>query len=674
LAGNEGSSPSPPHMRLSLDFETRSTVDLRRTGVYPYAQDPTTAPWCMAYAFGEEEPELWVPGDPFPERIGDQIRDLEFHAWNANFERVFWGLVMTPRYAWPRPEREQFFDTAAAGAAMALPRKLADAARVLGIEEQIHEDKHGLILRMAKPRKVHGNGRIEWWDVPDRLEQLYEACKQDVRTERAAGDVIRPLSKMERQVYLLDQVVNDRGVQLDRDLIDAAQRVVDQGTRRANAELSRITDGAVQAVTNTGDLREYLGLDSVAKDVVRDLLEGDEELDPVHRQILQIRQDAGKSSTAKLGSMVRYACSDWRARGMLLYHGAGTGRWSGKGPQPQNYPRPEVKDVERFISLVLAGDYDAIAAEEPPMVVVSSLLRSMFVARSGHRLMAGDFAQMEARVLAWIAGQDDLLQAFATGAKIYEEMGAAYSGKPLEEITKDSDERQVGKNSYLGAGFQMGADTFAAQVQKQTGIVLPRGERGENGELLPGEVDVAQLVIDLYRGRVPRIRQFWYDIQDAVFDAVVNPGLIQTVGRRNAIRYTVRGQFLWCQLPSGRFLAYARPAIRERKTPWGETKPAVTFEGVDSYTRRWKRMAGYGGLWTENVVQAMARDLIATAMLRVERAGYRVVLSVHDEVVAEPRNGHGSLEEFLALMETRPRWAEDLPVAAEGWEGERYRK
>jgi DNA polymerase len=326
----------------------------------------------------------------------------------------------------------------------------------------------------------------------------------------------------------------------------------------------------------------------------------------------------------------------------------------------------------------MSGTIDLIEVEAPSLVVASSMLRSMIHAPEGHRLISGDYSQIEARVVAWIAGENDLVDAFAAGAKVYEQMGAAYSGKPLEEITKDSEERQIGKNSVLGCGFGMGADRFAEQVQQQSGIVLPRGERDEEGRLLEGEVDVAQHIITTYRSMYSRIPAFWREINDAAKTAVLKPGEVARCGVWGAIKWVVRGQFLWCVLPSGRPLAYALPRIETRvvrpKNGDPFTTESVTFMSVNSVTRRWERTAGYGGLWTENVVQAMARDLMAAAMLRVEGAGYPVVLTVHDEILCEVPNGHGSLEEFLNLMRVLPPWAAGLPVAAEGWVGERYRK
>lgn len=714
-------------MILSLDFESRSTVDLRKTGVYPYAAHPTTDVWCLAYAFDDEEPELLSFAGSHPEwethfyrasneRFFDHVADKgECRAWNAQFERVMWRDNLLPRYGgFPHIPDDLWVDTAAEAAALALPRSLEQAARVLGLDVEKDMAGRRLMLQMAKPRKPRKDedpGALLWWDDEERRQKLYEYCRQDVRVERAVKERLRPLSPSEREVYLLDQRINDRGIRIDLPLVAAAQEVVAMATADGNEELEQITRGAVTKVTKVADLKTWLAdhglpLESLSKDIVRDLLAKPEDLAPDVERVLQIRANVGKSSVAKLTTMQVASGEDGRARGLFLYHGASTGRWSGKLIQPQNFPRPLIKpDV--YIPWVLERDYDLLEFDHPTAVIVSSMLRSMMIASPGHRLIAGDFGQIEARVLAWIAGQEDLLELFAAGGKVYEEMAAYIYSVPVEEIEDPSERRQVGKNTVLGCGFQMGADRFAEQAQEQTGLVLDRGEKrvrctlcdveyvAPGGERLSARTcckkrrvetlhvvwtrpDAAARAVGGYRTLYSKIPQFWQDINEAALSAVRDPGTVYSVGRNDSIKYIVRGQFLWCRLPSGRFLAYAMPDIRQKTLPepYEHVKKAsVTYMGVDSKTRRWRRQYTYGGHLTENVVQAMARDLMASAMIRLEKAGYGVpVLTAHDEIVDDVPVGFGSLEEFLELMRTRPRWAAGLPVKAGGWEGMRYRK
>jgi DNA polymerase bacteriophage-type len=692
----------------------------------------------MAWAIDDEEPRLWHPGcdtGAVPWETFGEVR-----AWNAQFERIIWDEIMVRRHGFPPLTLETWVDTAAEAAALALPRGLEMAAQVLGLDVEKDMAGRRLMLQMSKPRKVggwfeeyecgcisdpvrtkkecvgycpkHGNDTrrvhpapeaIFWWDQYEKLERLYEYCKQDVRVERAVKQRLRPLSDLEREVYLMDQRMNDRGIYVDLPLVHAAQSMVDRVMEEANEEIAEVTDGQVTSVTKVADLTAFTGLDNLRKDTVRDVLADDlADLDAAVQRALELRQEAGKSSTSKLVAFINSADIDSRLRGLLLYHAASTGRWGGKRVQPQNFPRPEIRDVEAFIELVMENQYELIDMQYPVAQVISSMLRSMIRAAPGKVLRAGDYAQIEARVLAWLAEQDDLVELFARGGKVYEDMAAFIFEKPIEEITKDSFERQIGKNSILGAGFGMGADRFAEQVQEQTGIVLDRGEylitcrrcglaaRRAGGEpwgkccsrpdteRVEVREDIAAKAINGYRTKNEKITQFRRDIEDAAKRAIADPGSVHSMGLRNMIRFTVRGQFLWCRLPSGRLLAYAKPSLRRRRVEKDDgtsfTTTSIAYMGVNSMTRKWQRQYSYGGHLTENVVQAVARDLMATAMLRLERAGYLPVLTVHDEVVTEGEEDEGSLDEFLHLMQTKPAWADGLPVEVEGWEGERYRK
>lgn len=648
---------------LSLDFETRSTINLRNTGVYPYAEHPTTDVWCMAYAFGDEDVQLWVRGDPVPARVSKWVTDGgELRAWNVGFERVIWREIMGPVYGFPDVAIHQWVDTMAEAAAMALPRGLDKCAEVLKVRERKDKEGYALMMRMTRPRSTKKG--IVWWEDEDRLHRLYEYCKQDVRVERAIARRVRRLPKSEQVIFLLDQKINDRGVRIDTALVAKMQRIVDHGLEKANAQISELTDGDVDKVTKAADLTRWLqyqgvGVDNVKKSTVRDILE-DDGLGGTIRKVLEIRAEGARSSVSKLKTTQDYLCRDERARGLLAYHGAGTGRWAGKGIQPQNFPRGEVKNVERFLPLIMAGDFAGIEAEEPALVVVSSLLRGIFVASPGNRLLVGDYNAIEARVLAWLAGQTDLVHAFATGANVYGQMAARIYGGEASDYPKGSDEREVGKVVVLGAGYGMGHKKHRTQLAEQTGIKISAEEAKRN--------------IDVYRAVNKRIKQYWWALENAAFDAVTTPGGVFTAGVGATVRYTQRGSYLWCVLPSGRALAYRNPRIVPRETPWGETRMSVQIMGTDSYTRKWVPIHLYGGLLTENVVQAVSRDILAAAMVRLEVKGYPVVLSVHDEIVCDVPASHGALDDFLKLMERRPKWAATCPVAVEAWEGERYKK
>jgi DNA polymerase len=653
---------------LSLDFETRSVVDLRRTGVYPYAEHPHTDVWCCAYAVDDGEVCMWTPDRPVPDVFRLAVEQkAEFRAWNAQFERVIWEKICVPRYGFPPVPMELWHDTAAEAAALALPRSLGHAADVLNVEMQKDKQGHALMLRMARPRTMKGKHPI-WWNDQEKLDRLMEYCEQDVRVERAIYQKIPRLPPAEREVYLLDQRINDRGVQIDTLLVESAREISERGIEEANDAISQLTSGEVEAVTKAADLKrwlQYKGLDveDVRKATVRNLLST--EVGGEIRQVLEIRADAARTSVAKLDAMMVARCEDDRLRGTLLYHGASTGRWAGKLVQPQNLPRGEIPEVEQYIPLVLDRDYDALNLIHPPLVVISSMLRQMFRADAGYELFAADFSAIEARVVAWLAGEEALLAGFRSGKDVYREFASSAYQMPVEQIAKDSPERQLGKATVLGCGFGMGGSKFQRSAYDQYGLTLT--------------LDKAKETVGLYRSLYPNIPRLWRKLEGLALRALREPNKVHTGGFEGQLKFKKVKGFLMVGLPAHRWIAYPRPRIETVTTPWNEEKQAVVAWGTNSYTRRWEERSLYGGLLTENVVQAVARDIMAASMLRVERNGYPVVMTVHDEVVCEvPVGGRDYTErcfaQFLKLMAQAPEWASTCPLAVEGWHGERYRK
>ena len=636
-------------MQVSIDVETRSALDLTKVGVYRYAEHPSTDIVCMAYAIDDAEPKLWRLGEPFPDELDRW--DADYRAWNANFERTMWEMA-AEKYGWPGTMVEQWHCTMAEASAMSLPRKLGHCAQVLGLAEQKADPGQGFVRRMSRPRR---RKPLTWWEDEERLQRLYTYCKQDVRTERAIYHALRRLGPRERRIYLLDQIINDRGIQLDVTLAENLQRLCEMAQRDADQAMFEITQ-VVTGVTKVADLTQWINAqgvetDSIDKAAVREMLVRD-DLPPQVRTALEIRRDAGRSSVAKISTALAARSSGDRIRGTLVYHGANTGRWAARLVQPHNFPRGEV-DATSYVEQVRRGDLANIPV---PLTVASAMLRQMFVAAPGHTLMVGDFAQIEARVLAWLAGQEDLLDAFRAGKQIYEPMSAHIYGVPVEDITKDDPRRHVGKGTVLGCGFGMGWEKFMRQLRKQTGIVL--------------EERVARRAIEIYRQTYPQIVSLWYELERAAMDAVRHPGEIFTAGR---CQFSRRGGYLWVALPSRRPLAYADPRVEDHETPWGEVRPSVMAWSVNSVTRQWEKRSLYGGLLAENVTQACARDIMADAMLRLDDR-FPVVLTVHDEIVSEVPTGRGTLEQFIEMARQTESWAEGCPIDLEAWEGDRYRK
>jgi DNA polymerase len=651
---------------LHVDCETRSPAALKAAGPSVYAAHPMTDVSVLCWALGDGPIEVWRPGDPAPAAIVEHVlAGGMLCAHNAGFERAIWRHVLAaPRYGWPEPRLEQWTCTAALASAQALPRSLEDAAKALGLPIQKDMAGYRLMVRMARPRRRNSDGSITWWDDADRLERLIAYCKNDVEVERLLHAKLRPLSASERRIFLLDAQINSRGVNLDFDLIDAAEALADDVKASLDAELRELTGGAVGSASQVARMAAWLQAqgveaESIDKRGLKALLERD-DLPANVRRAIEIRAEAAKSSTAKLAAFRARAGADGRMRDNLAYHGAATGRWAGRGAQLQNLPRPGKLNGAHTLSMILDRDpgwlIDAIAG--PPLAVVSESLRSCLIAGPGLELIGADYNAIEARTLAWLAREESLLGLFRSGADPYRALAGEIYGRPADEIKDPSSERSLGKMGILGAGYQMGSRRFRDSCA-DAGLEIDK--------------DLAKRVIETYRESYPRIVGLWRELEGAALQAVGTPGeIVLAAGGR--LRFRVKEGFLWLILPSGRPLAYAEPRIEIREAPWGGERPVAAFTGMDTYTHQWCRQQAFGGRWAENVVSGAARDLLAAAMLRLEAAGYPIVLTVHDEIIAEIPAGFGSTSEFEKLMCELPGWATSLPVKAKAWRGRRYAK
>lgn len=680
-------------IEIGIDFETRSTTDLKKSGVYRYVEDPNTDVWCMAYAIEDDEPQIWTPPEPFPADIYYQLtrHDAVIRAWNAQFERIIWNVICR-KHGFPELPMDRFYCTMVDALAMGLSGALDKAAKALRLPVKKDMAGNRLAKQMSRPRKTK-DGSLKWWDVPDKLDQLYDYCIQDVRVERSIKGVTRRISDRERRVYLLDQEINDRGVFLDQTLAKSARQIALEGVKRANALVAQVTNGDVKRITEVGKMQFWLNeqgcdIPNLQKNTLQEYLSHD--LPDEIKDVLLARAEGGKTSVSKLDAMFDYVCSDSRMRGLLQFNGAATGRWAGRGVQPQNLVRPTVEDVEYFIPLVMSySNYETIDLYDNPVAIVSSLLRSMITAGPEHELKSGDFKAIEARIVAWFAGQTDLLDMFAAHDR--------GEGEEVYVIAADElgTNRHTAKQIILGSGFGMGGDKFYKMGTEQYGIKfdeldVPRGVEIKEEKSVEKEKTVWALYhgegrwelpsygkavshgfIKLYRARWTKIPHYWYAAQDMVLGAVQNPGSVRELG---SVKATFRGNHLWIILPSRRPLCYFNPTVVERETPWGEMRNAVKIWSKDSVTHMWRPQILYGGLIVENIVQATARDVMVHAMLNITEAGYPIVLTVHDEIVAEVPKSYGSLEEFITIMERSPSWADGLPIKVSGWEGKRYRK
>lgn len=715
----------PRIRRATIDFETRSACNLKKSGSWRYSVDSTTEVLCLAFRlphWPKGEASVWHPAFPhlgIPASSNwDQLFELMtwiedggvVEAHNAWFERGIWTNIAVPEFGWTPIPNDQWMCSAAKAASHSLPRGLDGAGQALALSVQKDQEGHTLMRKLCAPRKAlkeeqiawqnaHNAGRCPgckgrgstrkvrcevcagkgmlpgnpahvppmprlWHESRELFERLWAYCAQDVLSEESLSDSLPDLSPAEQELYHLDQQINERGFCLDQEAVSRALTLIADETEHLNDEVCEVTNGAVTKGTQRARMLDWfqsqgLYLTDTQGATIDAYLDPrcQEPLAPDVRRGLELMRELGRSSTAKYQTMRHWCCPDGRVRGGLLYHGAGTGRWSGAGVQPHNFVRGgKIKLTQDEIWEDLkVGDRDLIrAAYGSVMLMLSEGLRGAICAAPGRQLYVADYAAIEARVLLWLAEDEAGLDIFRSGRDIYCEMATDIYKRP---ITKhDKAERQLGKATVLGCGYQMGGSKFV-DTAAAYGVII--------------DEPFSFQVVDAYRTKFWRVKDLWYAQQNAAIEAVDAQEPVEA----GPVTWVPTPEFLYCELPSGRRLAYPDAQVVEREVPWGGTKPALTYMGVNPYNRQWQRQHAYGGMLVENITQAVARDLMAEAMLRMERGGlYQPVLSVHDELIAEADLEKGDVHEFEQLMAECPPWATGCPVVAEGWVGERYHK
>jgi len=766
-------------MHVTIDFETRSRADLKKVGAYKYAEDPSTSVLCLAWSYSNSDdaflwhpafpdarptkvsveaigragkpvkrrvvpPELACYEDGIPEEGRDDLAQLfgfilgggEVHAHNAFFERCIWKLVCVARYGWTPVADPQWRCTAALAASYALPRKLETVAKVLRLPQQKSMEGNRTMLKLSKPAKpTIKHPDREWHNVVQDFLEVFEYCRRDVVVEKAVGASLRPLIPIELETWQLDQEMNERGVLIDRALVEAGVKAVEEEVAEANTQLCELTSGVVNTISQVGELQSWLEsngcpIPNLQMQTIDDWLAGLGPPVPEEcRRALMLRRGASRASTKKYASILARVSKDGRVRDLLRYHGASTGRWAGSGIQIQNFPRGNLPSLlgfsreglssfvarngplmEFFCEEVSSKDRETLRfLYDDPMELLSWILRGAIIAPPGHDLIAADYSAIEACGTLWLADQSDMLDVIRAsnrgeGPKLYAVMaGDIYNVDP-RTIRKDTIEYLVGKQAVLGLGYQMGAPKFQetcagygirialddrealldagfeAEVREADAAHEKAADRkvahaALAAELVPNTITAVR-VVAAYRAKNHKVKQLWYDLERAAIEAVRrgNGGEPVSVA---AVKFAVRGRFLHCRLPSGRMLSYYNPRLRDEPAPWDENQmlSRLFFEGENSQTRQWCEQKAYGGFLLENIVQALCRDLMRDAMLRLARGGvYRPVMTVHDEIVAEVPEGVGDLAEFEKLVSETEPWAAGLPVVAEGWRGRRYRK
>ena len=640
---------------MAIDIETYSDISLPDCGVHRYVASEQFGILLFAYSIDEGEIRVidLASGERMPEEVMDLLMDDSVikTAFNAAFERTcinrYFGISLPP---------EVWRCTAVQSAILALPLSLEGVGEALSLDKKKMSEGKELIRFFCMPCKAAkangGRTRNLPSDAPEKWEQFKTYCKRDVDVEMQIRKKLKnyPIPDREQVLYCMDQRINDRGIRVDTQM--ARQAIAcDLLYKEAAAKRAYELSG-LENPNSVSQLKGWLSdkgieVDSLAKDTVTELVgktEGEVS------ELLKIRLAMSKTSVKKYEAIERAVC-DGRVHGLLQFYGANrTGRWAGRLVQIHNLPQNHMEDLELARSLVKEGRFDLVELLYPSTPeVLSELIRTAFVAKPGCRFIISDFSAIEARVLAWMSGEAWRLRVFSTHGKIYEASASAMFGVPIEEIGKTSPLRQKGKIAELALGYGGSVGALVSMGATKMGL---------SEEELPD-------LVSQWRLANPHITEFWWKVDAAAFKAVKERCTVQM----DRLLFEYRGGILFIHLPSGRKLSYVKPRLELNR--FG--REGITYEGVGE-SKKWTRIETYGPKMVENIVQAVSRDILAEAMLRLEKAGFDIVMHVHDEVVLEVPEGVSSVEEVNELMAVNPSWTMGLPLKAAGFESAFYKK
>jgi len=645
---------------LSIDLETYSDIDLLKTGVYPYTESPAFEILLFAYAFDGEAVQVvdFASGGTLPPEVIRALTDSTIvkTAFNANFE-----LTCLRGYGYA-VDVSQWQCTAVHASMLGLPSSLEAVATALKLTEGKMSEGKNLInyfSKPCKPTKVNGGRTRNLPEhAPEKWATFIEYCRRDVEVER---EIKRKISffqvpPKEWALWRLDQKINNIGVLVNLTMVRNAIACNLQCKKALAEEAIALT--RIANPNSTTQLKAWLErklnrkIASIDKESVDALLAETNDTDVV--QLLTIRKRMSRSSVKKYEAMARTVCNDTRIRGALKFYGANrTGRWAGSHVQVHNLPKNSLLDLDLARRTLLAGRYDDLdMLFGDTQNVLSELVRTAFIAGEGKTFIVADFSAIEARVIAWLAGEDWRLEVFRTHGKIYEASAAQMFHVPLDSITKGSPLRQKGKVAELALGYQ-GSPAALVRMGALKG--------GLTEEDLPG-------LVDSWRKANKKIVKLWSDTQKKAIEAVAEK---TTTKLPHGIRFTYQRGVLFIQLPSGRRLSYLRARVAD--SDFGKK---IVYEGVNQDTKHWQPLDTYGGKLVENITQAIARDCLAEAMRALDAAGYKIVMHVHDEVVIEcdKANAAQGLKGCAAIMGRELPWAKGLPLRADAYETEYYKK
>lgn len=637
------------------DLETYSSADLRRTGPTKYAEEDDFEILLMSYAFDDDPVAVWdFTSQSTPPWLAEVLTDPDVLkvAWNMSFERSCFNAALGV-YTPP----EQWRDAMTLSAMNGLPLSLEDAGQALQLTEKKLETGKALIAYFCKPCKPTiangGRTRNQPEHAPEKWEKFIEYCRRDTEAERTIYNrLLRfPVPDWERKVEALDARINERGVMVDIELAEAAV-YVDETARKEHMDEMRHLTGLdnPNSVAQLKDWLETVGLtcESLNKATVADLKKT--ATDPTTRRVLELRQLLGKTSTKKYWAILDAACKDHRVRGLLQYYGAArTGRWAGRRVQLQNLSQNHLDNIDKVRELVRQRDLETLElCYDSVPDVLSQLIRTALVAKPGHTFLVADYSAIEARVIAYLAGEKWRMDTFAQGGDIYCSSASQMFGVPVVKHGINGHLRQKGKIAELACGYGGGVGALKAFGADKMGL----------------SEEEMQDIVTQWRQASPTIPKFWRDAEKAAKSALQNPG--RTFTLPCGVKYRKDADALRCRLPSGRVLSY-----------WGarmDDDGSICFMGQNQTTRKWEKTETWGGKLVENIVQAYARDCLAVALLRLDEAGFAPVFHVHDEVICEEPIGGRTWQDVAEIMGQPIDWAPGLLLRGDGYETRFYMK
>lgn len=638
---------------LNIDIETYSSEDLDKVGVYKYVDSPDFKILLFAYSVNENEVQVidLAHGEEIPEDVFKALIDPEVkkHAFNAQFERVCLNKFFNI-------ETVNWNCTMAKAWYCGIAGSLASVGNAIGLSEEESKMKIGkkLIDKFCKPNK---NKQLDLLDEDWKLFKEYN--KRDVEVELAIKQKLDrfEIPEWELELYALDQKINDRGIRLDIDMINNAIKI-DQEIYKAAAKRFKEITGCDNP-NSLKDIREFIEIvigapvKSLAKGVIDDLIVKFKDY-PEVVEVLQIRQQLSKTSTAKYYTMKETIMSDGRSRGNIQYYGASrTGRWAGRLIQVHNLPRNFIKDLGTARELIKQGDYEMLSmAYDNVSDILSQCLRTVIIPSKGKKFIVSDFSAIEARVVAWFANEQWVLDVFKDTGLIYEATASKMFNVPIEQVDKEL--RSKGKVATLALGYQGSVGALKAMGADKMGL---------------NDDELADLVTR-WRETNQNIVNLWYETETRVKKTIRENSV--EIWADGKLKSYIRSGILFIELPSGRCLSYARPHLRPHDK--FEGKEQIIFHERNSAGTGWIVQSTYGGKLVENIVQATARDILAFSLLKLDQAGYDIVMHVHDEVIIEIEKDRYELEKVIEIMSAEVEWARDLPLNAEGFECEYYQK